>query len=120
MFAGRALCKYSRALLCLWGWKWFYLQALALGSARELVAWELFFTLFGKLVDNCLYQKWFCDAVKVCGCWQKVNSRICSGVTQQSLSTGCGTGRVTLLGAAGSAAAARLPTTICLYSLFLP
>lgn len=74
--------------------------------------------LFEKSVDSCHYQKWVCDAVKVCGCWQKVNSRICSGVTQQSLSRGCGTGRVTLPGAAGSVAAAQLPTTICLHSLF--
>lgn len=93
IFAGTVLCKYNGVVICLCGWKLFYLQALSLYSACGLVAWELLFILFEKSVDNC--HKWFCDAVKVCGCWQKVNFGIWAAVTQQSLNTGCEAGSMT-------------------------
>lgn len=102
MFAGTVLCKYNGVVICLCGWKLCYLQALSLCSACRLVAWELLFILFEKSVDNCQCHKWFCDAVKVCGCWQKVNFRIWSAVTQQSLNRGCEAGSVTLLRRRGS------------------
>lgn len=111
MFAGRALCKYNGVVICLWRWKLFYLQALSLRSACGLVAWELLFILFEKSADNCRHREWFCDAVKVCGCWQKVSFRIWSAVTQQSLRQAVGLGEGLCLGggAAGSVTAAQLP-----------
>lgn len=88
VFAGTVLCKYNRVVICLCGWKLFYLQALLLYSAWGLVARELFCIPFEKSVDNCQFHECFCDAVKVSGSWQRMNLEVWSVVTQWCLNTG--------------------------------